>query len=64
MTRERGQIVQRLDITKKDAKACVRTPSTKRRGSFTMPDHVIEATSDYCDLGGSYFTQRDPERHP
>ncbi|MCQ4080928.1 IS110 family transposase [Streptomyces sp. RB6PN25] len=24
-----------LDISKKDAKACVRTPSTKRRGSFT-----------------------------
>ncbi|MGP4000832.1 hypothetical protein [Streptomyces sp. 8N706] len=24
-----------LDISKKDAKACVRTPSAKRRGSFT-----------------------------
>jgi transposase len=24
-----------VDISKKDAKACVRTPSTKRRGSFT-----------------------------
>ncbi|MFE2710029.1 IS110 family transposase [Streptomyces mirabilis] len=35
-----------LDISKKDAKACVRTPSTKRRGSFTTETTTWGATTN------------------
>jgi transposase len=36
----------RLDISKKDAKACVRTPSTKRRGSFTTETTTWGSTTN------------------
>lgn len=40
-----------LDISKKDAKACVRTPSTKRRGSFTAETTTWgSATNAVLDL--------------
>ncbi|MCQ8836553.1 IS110 family transposase, partial [Streptomyces malaysiensis] len=35
-----------LDISKKDAKACVRTPSTKRRGSFTTETTTWGSTTN------------------
>ncbi|MFJ9382099.1 IS110 family transposase [Streptomyces sp. NPDC101455] len=35
-----------LDISKKDAKACVRTPSTKRRGSFTTETTTWASTTN------------------
>lgn len=35
-----------LDISKKDAKACVRTPSTKRRGSFTSQTTTWGSTTN------------------
>ncbi|MET7717370.1 transposase, partial [Streptomyces sp. NPDC005407] len=35
-----------LDISKKDAKACVRTPSTKRRGSFTAQTTTWGSTTN------------------
>ena len=35
-----------LDISKKDAKACVRTPSTKRRGSFTTDTTTWGSTTN------------------
>ncbi|WP_327415239.1 IS110 family transposase [Streptomyces sp. NBC_01233] len=35
-----------LDISKKDAKVCVRTPSTKRRGSFTAETTTWGSTSN------------------
>jgi hypothetical protein len=56
-----------LDISKKDAKACVRTPSTKRRGSFTtettawgsttnavlaLRDHLLAARVTLVVIGG------------
>ena len=35
-----------LDISKKDAKACVRTPSTKRRGTFTTQTTTWGSTTN------------------
>ncbi|GAX56426.1 IS110 family transposase [Streptomyces olivochromogenes] len=35
-----------VDISKKDAKACVRTPSTKRRGSFTTETTTWGSTTN------------------
>jgi transposase len=35
-----------LDISKKDAKACLRTPSTKRRGSFTTETTTWGSTTN------------------
>ncbi|MCX4625477.1 IS110 family transposase [Streptomyces sp. NBC_01443] len=35
-----------LDISKKDAKVCVRTPSTKRRGSFTTETTMWGSTTN------------------
>lgn len=35
-----------LDISKKDAKACVRTPRTKRRGSFTTETTTWGSTTN------------------
>jgi transposase len=35
-----------LDISKKDAKACVRTPNTKRRGSFTTETTTWGSTTN------------------
>ncbi|MHB9857526.1 IS110 family RNA-guided transposase [Streptomyces sp. YIM S03343] len=35
-----------VDIGKKDAKACVRTPSTKRRGSFTTETTTWKSTTN------------------
>ncbi|MBY8883191.1 IS110 family transposase, partial [Actinacidiphila acidipaludis] len=35
-----------LDISKRDAKACVRTPSTKRRGSFTTETTTWGSTTN------------------
>lgn len=35
-----------LDISKKDAKACVRSPSTKRRGSFTTETTTWGSTTN------------------
>jgi transposase len=35
-----------VDISKKDAKACIRTPSTKRRGSFTTETTTWGSTTN------------------
>ncbi|MET7481451.1 IS110 family transposase [Streptomyces sp. NPDC005648] len=35
-----------VDVSKKDAKACIRTPSTKRRGSFTNQTTTWGATTN------------------
>ncbi|GAA3017446.1 hypothetical protein Sfulv_61910 [Streptomyces fulvorobeus] len=35
-----------LDISKKDAKACVRTPNTKRRGIFTTETTTWGSTTN------------------
>jgi transposase len=41
-----------VDISKKDAKACVRTPSTKRRGSFTTETTTWGSTNAVLALRG------------